>query len=196
LAGRQSTVLGNGVDAAFWAAGRSAPRRHVVFAGRLVPEKGWREFLVILAGLSPDVTATVAGDGPDLAALRQAIRGLGLEPRVEVTGRLAQPLLRAAYAGSVYVNPSRAAEGFQTTLLEAGLAGARIATYDVGGAAEVVGSGGAAGRVVPAGDVSALRLAVSQLLEGETTSCPEVLWQYDWPRLADRFLAELIGARP
>jgi glycosyltransferase involved in cell wall biosynthesis len=191
LSGRDAAVLGNGSDTAFWSAARSTPRRHLVFAGRLVAEKGWHEALSCLAAAPQDVTATVAGDGPDRAAVQRAIRTLGLDGRVTVAGRLDRTQLRAAFAGSVYVNPSVAAEGFQTTLLEAGLAGARIATYDVGGAAEVVGSGGAVGRVVRVGDTGGLRRAVRDLLDDTTTAEVSVLKRYDWPAVADRFVEEL-----
>jgi glycosyltransferase involved in cell wall biosynthesis len=194
LAGREAEVLGNGADAAFWAGAAAQRRRHVVFAGRLVREKGWPDFLRCLDGL-PDVTATVAGDGPDRAAVDRAISDLGLSHRVDVTGRLDRYRLRDVYAGSVYVNPSTAAEGFQTTLLEAGLAGARIATYDVGGAAEVVGSHGAPGLVVSPGDATGLAAAVQELLDYDDTGDRGVLEAYDWPAVTDRFLAALESSR-
>jgi glycosyltransferase involved in cell wall biosynthesis len=192
LSGRRATVLGNGTDAGFWSAGRRDRRRHVVFAGRLVPEKGWRTFVECLADVDAD--ATIAGDGPDVPAAERAVRYLGLQQRVRLTGRLSRPELRAAFAGSVYVNPSVAAEGFQTTLLEAGLCGARIATYDVGGAAEVVSSGGAVGVVLPSGDAVGLRAAVVRLLDEEAQPAdPTLLHAFDWAGVTDRFQATLEG---
>lgn len=186
LAGRGSTVLGNGTDAAFWAAATPASRRHLLFAGRLVREKGWDTFLDVVAATPSEVTATVAGDGPDREATRRAVTARGLEGRVSLVGRLDREALRNAYAGSIYVNPSVAAEGFQTTLLEAGLAGARIATYDVGGAAEVVASGGAPGLIVPA-DRRLLVKAVLDLLASDAPGDPRILAAYDWPAVTDRF---------
>jgi glycosyltransferase involved in cell wall biosynthesis len=194
LSGRSVGVLGNGSDAAFWSAGARGLRRHVVFAGRLVAEKGWRTALECLAGLPADVTGTVAGDGPDRGAVERRVRDLGLAARVAVTGRLDRAALRTEFAGALYLNPSVAAEGFQTTLLEAGLAGARIATYDVGGAAEVVGSGGAHGVVVPAGDAAALSRGVHDLLDDRSTGNRAVLLRYDWPAVAGRFVDELAAA--
>jgi glycosyltransferase involved in cell wall biosynthesis len=73
------------------------------------------------------------------------------------------------------------------------LAGARIATYDVGGAAEVVGSGGAAGRVVRGGDVGGLVAAVRQLMDDPSPGRLDVLDAYDWPSVAQRFVAALDG---
>jgi glycosyltransferase involved in cell wall biosynthesis len=195
LAGRSAPVLGNGTDTGFWGAGPVSPRRHLLFAGRLVREKGWPTFLDVAADVPADVTASVAGDGPDRLAVERTVGSLGLSERVQLVGRLGREPLRRAYAGSVYVNPSTAAEGFQTTLLEAGLAGARIATYDVGGAAEVVGSGGAPGRVVPVGDEVALRGAVRELLDTDELADHDLLQRYDWSAVADRYVAELETVR-
>ncbi len=196
LSGREVPVLGNGADAGFWAAAPRPVRRHIVFAGRLVSEKGWREALACVASAPPDVTATVAGDGPDRSAVDRAVHELGLAGRVSVVGRLNRTQLRDAYAGAVYVNPSVAAEGFQTTLLEAGLAGARIATYDVGGAAEVVGSGGASGVIVAVGDQAGLRRAVARLVDDGGGGDRTVLDRYDWAAVADRFATELAATVP
>jgi glycosyltransferase involved in cell wall biosynthesis len=192
LSGRNAAVLGNGVDVDFWSGGPAQPpRRHVVFAGRLVAEKGWRAALECLAALPDDTTAVVAGDGPDRAAVTRRLRELCLEDRVRVAGRLDPPALRAELAGALYLNPSTAAEGFQTTLLEAGLAGARIVTHDVGGAAEVVGSGAAPGRVVPSGDIDALVTAARQALDDDSRGEPERLRAYDWTAVAERFVTAL-----
>lgn len=194
LAGRDAEVLGNGADASFWAEQPRARRPNLVFAGRLVEEKGWRVFVDIVAALPPTVTATLAGDGPQRAEVEQRVRAAGLAGRVAVPGRLDPVALRAEFAGSVYVNPSVAAEGFQTTLLEAGFAGASIATYDVGGAAEVVGSGGAPGRIVPVGDTAGLLAATKDLLAETRPGKPALLRRYDWPAVVDRFEAALSRA--
>jgi glycosyltransferase involved in cell wall biosynthesis len=94
-------VLGNGTDAGFWSGAEAAPRRHLLFAGRLVREKGWATFLDIVAALPPDVTAALAGDGPDRRAVEQAVRTRGLGDRLAVLGRLDRAALRDEYAGSI-----------------------------------------------------------------------------------------------
>ena len=141
--GRRPAVVGNGVDQDFWSAGPEpgSPRPRVVFVGRLVEEKGWREFLRVVAELPEPWHGVIAGDGPDIADVRSVVARAGLSQRVQIPGRLDREALRDLYRDGILVNPSTAAEGLQTTLLEAAAAGGRIATYDVGGVDEVVAAG-------------------------------------------------------
>lgn len=80
----------------------------VVTVGRVVPRKGARWFVEHVAPLLPERTHyVVAGSGPDLAAVREAVTSGRLEDRVHVLGavdeRLREALLGAA---DVFVMPN------------------------------------------------------------------------------------------
>lgn len=201
LAGRTAEVIGNATDLSVWRpAVQPAPARRLVFAGRLAREKGWPEFLRVVAavhagdvarGVRDPLDAVVAGAGDDLEAVRRAVAGLGLDDVVRVVGHLDGPVLAAELAGAVYVNPSRAAEGFQLTQLEAAAAGARVVTYDVGVAGELAAVG-APVIVVPVGDVDALTEGVRDALTRPRPPAPrEALSRWDADAFTDRYLAVL-----
>lgn len=184
--GRQPAVVGNGVDLEFWSADPrpDMARPRVVFVGRLVAEKGWREFLRVVAELPEPWHGVIAGDGPDIADVRSVVARAGLSQRVQVPGRLDREALRDLYRNGILVNPSTAAEGLQTTLLEAAAAGGRIATYDVGGVDEVVAAGARLVHTPPT--ATALRDAVLEL--AELTSRPRTdLSPWSWESVVTRY---------
>ncbi|MDP9220026.1 MAG: glycosyltransferase family 4 protein [Actinomycetota bacterium] len=191
LSGRTAEVIGNAVDLAAWRpAEPPAPQRRLVFAGRLAREKGWADFLDAVESVRDlqGVSAVVAGAGADLPAVRRAVADRQLAGLVHVAGPLETAELAQQLAGAVYVNPSRAAEGFQLTQLEAAAAGAQVVTYDVGVARELAASG-APVIVVPDGDVAALARATrAALTDPQPAATPEQLRQWDWETLADRYL--------
>ena len=83
----------------------------VAFIGRLIPEKGAVALAEAVATL-PGVTLAAAGAGPEEEALRAAgAKVLGALPHHRVVQLLTQ--------ADVYCLPTRYAEGFPTTLLEA-----------------------------------------------------------------------------
>ncbi len=115
------------------------PIPRVTFVGRLVPGKGADRVLRAIAtlaeshrGLVRDVQ--IIGDGPERERLERLSDRLGLSDVVTFTGRIEPAAVFTALAGSVFVNPTTLAEGFQTTLLEALAVGARIVTFPVPGA--------------------------------------------------------------
>ncbi len=120
---------------------------HVLFVGRLSPEKGILEFLEATEGLR----RVVVGDGP----LRGSVpEGIGAVPHPEVGGYLD----RAA----VVCVPSRR-EGYGVQAREAMAHARPVVATAVGGLPDAV-EDGATGLLVPPGDVSALRAAVERLL--------------------------------
>lgn len=188
ISGRTAAVCGNGIDVAFWSRDRGHRERpHLLYVGRLVPEKGWREFLDLVQIQSATVEATLAGGGPELSAARTEVNRRGLSGRVRVAGPLNRDELRRLYSESVYVNPSRASEGLQTTLLEAAASGARIASYDVGGAAEAREAGGMI-EIVPKGDCRALSAATHRMLATRGGVAPRIA-RFDWEQIVDTYIA-------
>ena len=121
---------------------------HVLFAGRLSPEKGILELVEAARGLP----LVVVGDGP----LRDRVPGaLGFVPPSEV-GRYIE---RAA----VVVCPSRR-EGYGVVARQAMAYGRPVVATAVGGLADAVVDG-ETGILVPPGDVGALRTALVRLLQ-------------------------------
>jgi glycosyltransferase involved in cell wall biosynthesis len=120
---------------------------HVLFLGRLSPEKGALQFADATAGL-PRV---VVGDGPLRHRLPDA---LGLVP----TSRVPRYLERAA----VVCVPSLR-EGYGFACAEALAAGRPVVASAVGGLLDHV-EDGVNGLLVPPGDVAALRAAIERLL--------------------------------
>lgn len=86
----------------------------IAFVGRLIPEKGAAE-LARAAAAHPDWAVAVAGTGPQLEELRRIAPAnvfcLGSLPHKEIVQLLSQ--------ADAYCLPTRYAEGFPTTLLEA-----------------------------------------------------------------------------
>lgn len=86
----------------------------VAYVGRLIPETGAAELAQAVAGL-PGVALAIAGTGPELAELRRSapanVYCLGSLPHKEIVQLLSQ--------ADAYCLPTRYAEGFPTTLLEA-----------------------------------------------------------------------------
>ena len=120
---------------------------HVLFLGRLSPEKGALQFADATAGL-PRV---VVGDGPLRHRLPDA---LGIVP----TSRVPRYLERAA----VVCVPSLR-EGYGFACAEALAAGRPVVASAVGGLLDHV-EDGVNGLLVPPGDVPALRAAIERLL--------------------------------
>jgi glycosyltransferase involved in cell wall biosynthesis len=115
---------------------------HLVFAGRVEPEKGLRRFLEIM----PDSFAgifTVIGDGSDLPACKATATQRGLAGRVTFLGRRphAETMERIAKA-HVLVLPSVFLENQPLCLLEALAAGTSVLTNDLGGMKEIVATTG------------------------------------------------------
>jgi glycosyltransferase involved in cell wall biosynthesis len=123
---------------------------HVLFVGRLSEEKGIEDFLQATEGL-PRV---IVGDGP----LRERVP--------DAVGFVSPRELGAYYErASVVVCPSRR-EGYGVVAREAMAYGRPVVATAVGGLLDAVEEG-VTGRLVPAGDRTALRAAVEELLADE-----------------------------
>jgi glycosyltransferase involved in cell wall biosynthesis len=150
-AGIESTIVLHFVESQSSPPRAFQDRSGVVFAGRLVPEKGVDDVLRLAVSL-PEVRITVAGSGPLEARVRAApLRYLG---QVE-HGDLLEELGRARVA----IVPSRWAEPAGLVALEAMASGTPVVAYETGGLAEYVSA--ADGVVVPG--VDAMREAIAGL---------------------------------
>jgi glycosyltransferase involved in cell wall biosynthesis len=146
LGARKVRVIPSGVDVPA-AVGEPDDPPHVLYAGRLSPEKGVSE----LAAAADGLPLVVAGDGPLRDRLPQA---LGWVPHDE--------LLRLYERASVVVCPSHR-EGYGIACAEAMAHGRPVVASAVGGLRDLVVDG-ETGLLVSPGDVAALRAALERLL--------------------------------
>jgi glycogen synthase len=146
LGARRVRVIPSGVEIPDEVGAEDEPP-HILFAGRLSPEKGVLDLLAAADGLP----LVVVGDGP---MRRQVPQALGFLPHDELARRYG----RAA----VVACPSRR-EGFGVVAAEAMAHGRPIVASAVGGLLDLVVHG-ETGLLVPPGDVAALRAALGQLL--------------------------------
>lgn len=161
-------IIGNSIDAAAYR--RKASNRDfrgeasipsddmlVVFAGRLVPEKGVGVLIDAMSEVSDKpISLIVAGDGPMRSVVLKS-----RNPRVRWVGKLDQAdIVAMLICADVFCLPSRS-EGFSTSLLEASACGIPSIVTPVGGAEELIPSP-AFGFILKNSSVEEL---VSELLE-------------------------------
>jgi glycosyltransferase involved in cell wall biosynthesis len=133
------------------AAGASEPYALVV--SRLSPEKGVD--VAIDACRIAGIGLVIAGDGPELGALRERAG----EAQVRFAGRVADAELAVLRAGAaIALAPSRSAETFGAAIAEAMAAGLPVAASRVGALPELVEQDG----LVAPGDARALADAIKR----------------------------------
>ncbi len=111
--------------------------RDLLFVGEMRQLKGVDVLLRAIALLKPSriVTATLVGDGPDVASFKALADELGISEHVNFAGLKRMP--EAINLGRIFVLPSRN-ESFPYVMLEAIAAHKPIIGCDVGGISEVV----------------------------------------------------------
>ncbi|WP_369135649.1 glycosyltransferase [Modestobacter sp. I12A-02662] len=175
-------VLPNPVPAA------DEPRRareeppYVLYASRLVPEKGVGTLLDTAARLPDGVRLRIAGSGrmerqvrARVAAQDLPVDVLGPRPAAEVTA-----LLRGA---AVAVLPALWWENCPMAVLEAAAQGVPVVASAVGGIPELVDDG-ATGLLAPPGDPAALAAALTRLLDDPADAA--AIGRAGWARVRER----------
>lgn len=144
LTGRKCRVIPNGVDLVRFHPASTPPPMpfHVVFVGRMMPNKGPQYLLEAMAQV-PNARCMFAGDGPMLGALKRRTAQLGLDQRVTFLGAcdFIPELLQSAH---ILVRPS-STEGMPLVVLEAMATGIPVLATDVGGTRELIAGDHAAG---------------------------------------------------
>ena len=175
-------VIPNAIDAARFASpdldARSelerlfAPpvRRIVGAAGRLSPEKGFKDLVDAAAALvvksHPEVGFVLFGDGVLRPLLEQQIAAQGLAGRFVLAG-FRPDLDRLIPALDLLVQSSYT-EGMPNVILEACAAGVPVVATAVGGTPEIL-EGGLQGQLVPPGDSQTLSRRIHETLADEKT---------------------------
>ncbi len=166
IAGEQITVIHNAVSVEHRGTVPhevvKLPRPFIVSVGRLVPWKGMDGVIDAVSRMrtqGTDVSLVIAGDGPQLEALREKAR-TKLHDNYVFTGKLShEDTLALMHAADVFVLNS-SYEGLSHVLIEARLLGTPIVATDAGGNAEVV-----EGALVPVNDTQKLSEALTEALQ-------------------------------
>lgn len=174
-------------------------RRVVGITGRIVREKGYREYLAMAVALQAsgeDLTYLVMGDS--LASdrdqfssrFRQSVGEAGLSSNFVFTGftKNVSEYLRSM---DIFVLPSYR-EGFPRSVLEAMATGLPVVATDIRGCREAVVHG-ETGWIVPPRDAEALTAAVRHLLRDEPLA--RSMGDRGLRRSHERFNEQLVGAR-
>ena len=158
-------VIPNGVDLELYRTdARSAVMPRLFSVGRIVHQKGLDLAMHALAGLKElSWEWRIAGDGPQLDALKLLAQKLGIADRVQFLGWQAREQLIEQYHWSnLFLFPSRH-EGMPNAVLEAMASGLPVIASRIAGSEELV-SNGETGFLFPSEDIEALRDALRKLI--------------------------------
>ncbi len=200
LAGVDSVLFYNAIDAPAAADRPPSAANRFVFVGRIVPGKGWDDLLAaaaLLVAQEPDrrFTVEIMGDGPLMDELVAQVARRRLSAIVTVHGQVHPDVVLARLRGAVMVNPTRLAEGFQTTLLEALAAGSQVVSYPAPGV-ERLRTDGAPIRIAQTRTVDELAaLMVQSLSDRLPVFPPEQLAHWTWPERARQYSGILSSAQ-
>jgi glycosyltransferase involved in cell wall biosynthesis len=146
--------------------------RVVVAIGRLSKEKAHTDLVAALAGLlklKPElrVKLVILGEGPERAAIEEAVRSAGLQGVVSLPGHVND--VSGYYEMADLMVISSLSEGSPNVLLEAMAAGVPVVSTAVGGIPEIVEDGKHAILVKP-GEPAAMAEAIGVLLSNPDTA--------------------------
>jgi glycosyltransferase involved in cell wall biosynthesis len=197
--GLDAEVIPNIIDLTRFA---PAPRRdagdapHLIVTRNLEPiydiGTALRAFAIVRQAL-PGAHLTIAGSGPDLAALQALAGSLGIAEAVRFSGRIDNAQIGALYASADCVlNPSTV-DNMPISILEAFASGVPTVSTDAGGIPDLL-THGVDGLLVPIGNADAMARAALDVLQDRALA--ERLRQaglttaqrYAWPRVREQWL--------
>lgn len=138
------------------------PRKYILFAARLVPEKGAHHLIEAFRRVRTDCELVIAGEAPAAGAYMQRLREQAEgDARIRFTGRVQGRLLEELFSNAaLFVQPSEL-EGLSIGLIEAMSYGTPCLASDIPENREVVGE---AGLLFWNKDVSDLELELNRAL--------------------------------
>ena len=166
--GSRASVIYNGVPLPAQPVNRSQ-RRPLTLAtvGRLAPEKEQVRFVELIGHLRREglpVRGLIIGDGPQRAAIEQAVKAHHIEEAVQLTGFVSRMEEYWPQVDIFCLTSSR--EGLPLTALEAMSYGIPVLSTAVGGVRECI-EDGREGVLVPFGDWPALQAQAKRLVQDE-----------------------------
>jgi len=198
LYGCDTVYIPNGVPVAGATANAALPAGverggYVLFVGRLVPEKQPDTLIRAFRALDTDARLVISGgDSFSGTYVDHLMRLAGGDDRIIFTGYVFGDALRSLYeSAAAFVLPS-SLEGLPLTLLEAIAAGAPVVVSDIPPHIEIVRTDGPGHRVVPVGDIDALRRTLSTVLGhtrheriGISAVRDRIIGEYSWDSVTD-----------
>lgn len=142
----------------------------ILFAGRLVPEKGLSHLIRALSRVDSEWELIVAGDGPERESCDKLTHRLGVEDRTVFLGWLTRKEVERVIRTSAGVAiPSLWPEPFGRIGPEAFSVGRPVVAFDVGGVSDWL-EDERGGYLVEAGDVTRLSRALQSLVSSPELS--------------------------
>jgi glycogen synthase len=193
-----SIVIHNPYDARTFSPNPAREERSLdlIFLGRLVSEKAVDVLLNALATLgtrSLFPSLTIVGSGPELFAMQQLARSLGLDRQVTFTGtKRGEELASLLRRHRILVVPSRYDEPFGVVALEGIACGCVVVGSRGGGLPEAIGN---CGLTFQNGDVNSLAQVLESLLlapnerERLLAHAPQHLAKFHPATIAEAYLA-------
>jgi glycosyltransferase involved in cell wall biosynthesis len=138
----------------------------VVYIGRMDLKKGLRELVEAAASLHPqrpNLRVYLVGEGPDLAAIENAVQAHNAGSYINVLPACSFDDVAIWNAASDLVTLPSYMEGCPNVILEALACGRPVVATNVGGIPEIMGD--ECGRLVPPRDPAALALALASVLD-------------------------------
>jgi glycosyltransferase involved in cell wall biosynthesis len=198
--GLQAEVIPNIIDLSRF---QVRPQRQPTDAPHLVVTRNLEAIYDIATALQafaqvrlrwPAARLTVAGTGPEEAALRQLAVQLGLGETVHFAGRIDNADISALYcSAAIMLNPSTA-DNMPISILEALACGVPVVSTDAGGIPDLVQHERTA-LLVPVGDAQAMAAAALRLLDDAALAQRlhdggvNEAARYAWPRIRGYWLA-------
>jgi glycosyltransferase involved in cell wall biosynthesis len=138
------TVVTPGVDERFRPARHTDPRPTIVAVGRLVPYKRFDLLIDVLVRVRekhPTVTAVIAGEGAERAALESLVARHRASDWISLPGRLDDEALVDLYQRSWVLASTSAYEGWGLTISEAAACGTPAVASPIAGHSDAVRDG-------------------------------------------------------
>ncbi|MEK7532808.1 MAG: glycosyltransferase, partial [Patescibacteria group bacterium] len=187
-------VIYNGVDLDLCKPGRKSQHPTVLYLGRLTTAKSL--YVLIEAAKKirkwvPQVTITIAGDGPDRERLKKLTQKLGVDEFVIFVGKVTETVKVSLYQRTwIFVNPSLI-EGWGITTIEANACGTPVVASNVAGLRDAVHNP-YSGLLIPYGNVDEFASNITKLLIETKTrqlmSNESIEWakKFDWDKSANK----------